>query len=171
MALLTIHASALDFEDAVLFTPDGIMAEDMRAPSETNIRRLGGYLERFPGLDGLAPSIIDAQERYGVNAVLLLAIIRLESGNGTSTIAHRQNNIAGIVSTRSTPERLIYVTFESKEACVAYLARLLSRQYLSVEGRFHRGYTLEDIAKSYSEAPEFWANAVAELMLEIQRGV
>ncbi|MBR1997119.1 MAG: glucosaminidase domain-containing protein, partial [Akkermansia sp.] len=68
----------------------------------------------------LRPAINDAAAQHGVDPVLMEAIIRHESANATSSAARRKNNLAGIMGKRGQRK------YESKEACVQDLARLLA---------------------------------------------
>jgi beta-N-acetylglucosaminidase len=45
----------------------------------------------------------NAQEKYGVNALLSLSLARNESGNGTSSIAYNKNNLFGLNAVDSNP--------------------------------------------------------------------
>lgn len=115
-------------------------------------------LSDYPGLDGLEPYIIKAQENYNINGVFLLAIIRLESSNGLSNIARTHNNLGGIKWGGR------YAHFESRAQCVDYMARLLKNQYLDPQGKFFSGYTLEEIGSVYCPPNSKWPNLVREIM-------
>jgi len=81
-------------------------------------------------LNGTGAAFIKAQNEYGVNAALLLAIAINESGYGTSRIAKDKYNLFGIAATDSNPYGDAY-KFESVEACILYEAdRMISRGYL-----------------------------------------
>jgi beta-N-acetylglucosaminidase len=143
---------------------NSIKAQDMRQKSPVTEEELREYLQRFPDLLGIEGAMIKAQEEYNVNALMLLAIIRLESGNGRSRLATNQNNLGGITS----PNRsvAVYRSFDSKEECVMFMARLLGEQYLTEGGRFFSGYTLVDINKRYSTTSD-WSDKIADIILEI----
>lgn len=154
--------------DYVTFTEkSSIKTEDMRKKSQISEEDLKEYLSRFPDLAGIETALIEAQEEYGVNAILLLAIIRLESGNGRSNLAASKNNLGGIVSSDSVTA---YSSFDTKNDCVEYMAQLLSEDYLTDGGRFFSGYTLADIAKRYSVS-KVWSDLICDLMYEIQFGL
>lgn len=142
-----------------------VQTMDMRQKSNISEEVLREYLLRFPNLFGIAPTLIEAQEAYNVNAIMLLAIIRLESGNGQSRIAVSKNNLGGIVAPSNSAA--VYRAFDSKEECVVFMAHLLSNQYLTEGGRFFSGYTLGDINKRYSVSSE-WSSKIGNLMVEIQ---
>ena len=142
-----------------------VQTMDMRQKSNVSEEILREYLLRFPNLLGIAPTLIEVQETYSVNAIMLLAIIRLESGNGQSHIAVSKNNLGGIIAPANSVA--VHRSFDSKEECVIFMARLLSNQYLTQGGRFFNGYTLVDINKRYSVSDD-WSTLVGNLMVEIQ---
>ena len=153
----------------VIFTENNIKTEDMRKKSELDKDKLSEYLEKFPDLSGIENALIGAQEDYNVNAILILAIVRLESGNGGSQLAKSKNNLGGLVA--SGRSVTVYKSFETKSDCVTYMAKLLSENYLTEGGRYYKGYTLNDIAKSYSTASQTWSALVTGLIYEIQTGL
>ena len=69
----------------------------------------------------LRPAINDAAKEHDVDPVLMEAIIRHESAKATSSAARRKNNLAGIMGKKGQRK------YESKEACVQDLARLLAK--------------------------------------------
>lgn len=148
-----------------------IKTQDMRGKSQIDETVLREYLKRFPDLLGISSTLLEVQEEYGVNAILLLAIIRLESGNGKSNLAVSKNNLGGIVSSASSGQAItVHRSFDSKEECVKYMGRLLSQHYLRESGRFFSGYTLVDIAKRYSVSKN-WSALIRNLIFEVQTGL
>ena len=156
-------------QEYVTFTEkNNIKTEDMRKKSQINEDKLKEYLSRVPNLSGIEGALINAQEEYGVNAILLLAIIRLESGNGRSNLATSKNNLGGLVSGGYSVT--VYRSFDTKDECVIFMAQLLSENYLNDSGKFFSGYTLADIAKRYSVS-KAWSDLVCSIMYEIQLGL
>ena len=149
----------------VIFTEKNIKTEDMRKKSDLSGEKLSEYLRKFPNLLGIEEALISAQEDYAVNAMLILAIIRLESGNGKSQLAKSKNNLGGIKAAA------VYRSFDSKNDCVEYMAKLLSTHYLTDGGKYYKGYTLNDIAKTYCASSEKWTNLVKDLIYEIQTSI
>ena len=155
-------------ENVVIFTKDNIKKEDMRKKSDITQEDLDSYLKKFPYLSGISETLIQVQDEYDVNALLLLAIIRLESGNGKSNIARAKNNLGGLVGVyRSRP---VYKQFDTKNDCIVFMASLLSNYYLTDGGKYFNGYTLPDIAKCYSSS-KAWTDLVYQLIYEIQYGL
>jgi len=164
-----IHAGADDSgsgQEYARFTErDNIKTQDMRIKSQITEEQLREYLQQFSSLLGIECTLIEAQEKYKVNAIMLLAIIRLESGNGRSSLAVNQNNLGGITAPRNSVTA--FRSFDSKRDCVMFMAKLLGEQYLTEGGSFFNGYTLPDINKKYA-ASNAWSTKVRDIMYEIQ---
>ena len=106
----------------------------------------------------LRPAINDAAAKHGVDPVLMEAIIRHESANGTSYSARRRNNLAGIMG-RGGQRR-----YASKEACVTDLAQLLAKY--RAKGRV----TVAQIGRVYCASHSSWASGVNRYMNQIRGG-
>lgn len=119
------------------------------------------------GLFGTGEALVRAEEKYGVNALALAAIIVHESGWGRSSIARRKNNLAGINATDSNPFGNAR-TFKSKGDCIFYLAKMLKQRYLTAGGSFYRGDNLAAVNACYASDPA-WASKVASIMGVIAR--
>jgi len=153
----------------IVFTKENVRTEDMRKKSQLDEQKLTEYMKKFPSLSGIEQTLLELQEQYNINALLILAIIRLESGNGKSNIAQTRNNLGGFIGWERSVR--VFKSFDSREECLIYMANLLSEHYLTDGGRFYSGYTLSAISKRYSEEPENWTDLVAPLILEIQAGI
>ena len=64
----------------------------------------------------MGPALIAAQEKYGVNALLMAGVSANESAWGMSHYAKTRNNLFGLKATDSNPDNAL--TFESVEQCV-----------------------------------------------------
>lgn len=140
---------------------------NLRTASNLDETEVHEHLKRFEGLNSksLASSITNAEDEFSINAVFLMAIIRLESGNGTSWLAYNNNNLGGVSNGKS------YRKFETKEQCVLYMAQLLSEEYLDENGLWYGGgSTTKDINKYYCELPN-WHKKINSLMIEIQNDI
>jgi beta-N-acetylglucosaminidase len=84
-----------------------------------------------------------AEEEYGVNAIMLMALTSLESGHGTSNAAVNKNNIGGIKKGDT------YRYFNSWEECITYIANLLSKYYLNESGEHFEGYSVYNVNENY----------------------
>ena len=153
----------------VVFTKENIKTTDLRKKSKLDKNKLAEYMKKFPSLSGIEDTLVAIQDEYNVNALLVLAIVRLESGNGKSSIAQSRNNLGGLIGyDNSVP---VYKSFDSRSDCIIYMANLLSKHYLTEGGRYFSGYTLNDIAKKYSTSPHEWSGLTGDLIYEIQTGL
>ena len=109
-----------------------------------------------PDLKGLGQAFYDGEQQYNINALFVLSIVRLESGNGTSSLASSRNNLGGIKSGEDG-----YRTFATKEECVNYMFDLLDRKYVS-QGRT----TIGTIGQLYC-ATGGWIPQVTSIMNEL----
>ena len=161
--------AAVNDSEYIIFTEKNIKTEDMRKKSDLDEKKLSEYMKKFPNLSGIEETLIKIQEDYNVNAMLILAIVRLESGNGKSQIAKSRNNLGGIIGYEKSVR--VYKTFDTRSDCVIYMAQLIGENYLTEGGKYYSGYTLPDIAKRYSASPDKWSELVKELICEIQAGI
>ena len=141
-------AQAPKREGTGLLAPSGLGAQDLEAG-------LVGDLKPY------AWCFVEAERETGVNAVFLASVAALESGWNTSEVAQGKNNLFGWTSGSG------YQQFESKEACILYVAGKIKANYLSPDGCYFRGYTVEAVNEHYNGAPE-WASQITQIMLEIQ---
>lgn len=107
---------------------------------------------------------LKAERHYGVNAVFLAAVAGLESGWGTSLWAQR-NNIFGFAYGKEYP---------SISDCINKVAKALKTDYLSFDGIYYNGYTVEDVNIYYSLYDDLtinsdWCDSVETIMVEIYR--
>lgn len=107
-------------------------------------------------LKGLGQSYLDAESKYGVNAVVLIAIHAHESGWGNSSLARSNNNLGGIKNRSGG-----WASFTSKADCIDYSARLLGENYLTPGGLFHNGTDLYSVNIKYCETKD-WAGKVVD---------
>ena len=105
----------------------------------------------------LRPAIKAAADENGIDPVLMEAIIRHESGHAQSHAARHKNNLAGIMGRRGQR------TYESKEACVADLGRILGNY--KARGRV----TTAQIGRVYCTVGG-WARQVNAHMAAIRSG-
>lgn len=128
-------------KDEFLTSPSGLTAEDLCLLYELN-----GYEQVF----------IEAEKEYGVRADFLAAVAALESGWGRYQFL--PNNVMGFGQRG----------FSSIRECVNTVAAFLAEHYLSPDGKYYNGATVEGVCVYYNGRPE-WAIEVTQLM-EIVRG-
>ncbi len=115
-----------------------------------------------PSMAGTGEALIQAEEEWGVNSLVLAAIAVHESWWGKSKIARDKNNLLGLGAFDSDPYRYAF-TFEHKNDSILYAAELLAVHYLTPEGRWHSGPDLRAINVRYATS-KAWAGKVAVIM-------
>lgn len=136
---------------------------NLTTKSNVSLDVLTEYLSKYEKLSnwGLAEILTDVEKKYNINAIFLLSIIRLESGNGTSGLAIYDNNLCGI------KVEYEYISYKSKEACVWDVAELLAESYLKDNGRWFNGYTVSDVNINYCSDAE----GIEAIMAEINESI
>ena len=87
---------------------------------------LNKYLKGKGKLEGKGQAFIDAQNKYGISAAVLVGICVNESGAGKSKLARKQNNVGGVRISGSYNFR----SFSSVEECIDYMGSFLKKGYL-----------------------------------------
>lgn len=118
-------------------------------------------------LRGTGQALVEAEHDWGVNALVLAAMIVHESGWYGSGLARNKNNLVGLAAAGEDPYANA-LSFNSKRDCIDYAAEMLSKQYLSRSGRFYRGEDLRGVAVHYAADP-FWAYKVSRHMAAIMK--
>lgn len=89
-------------------------------------------------------SFINAQNTYGINALIMFGVASNESAYGTSSIAKNKNNLFGLNAVDSSPGTSAD-TFASPEACINDFAYgWMSKKYISPIHKYYRGPHLGD---------------------------
>jgi beta-N-acetylglucosaminidase len=111
------------------------------------------------GLEGIEHAVVEAEERYGVNALFILAVAVNESGWGNSYLADTKNNLFGIAAYDSNIDAAF--GFSSKSECINYFGQLISEDY------FDNGLTdVYSINSVYASSPN-WAHTVNGIMSDM----
>lgn len=120
-------------------------ASDATVPShvdEKNMKRIlsGTLLEQY------ADVYVDIEKDYGVNAIVICAISALESGWGTSRRAIEDHNYTGfgVYSPDAQGKNA-----SSGEENLRMTAAHLAKEYLTEDGTYYNGKSIEDINKKY----------------------
>lgn len=111
------------------------------------------------GLEGLGAFYAEKEQTHGINALFLIAVAKLESGFGKSSLARNSNNLGGLKNGKGG-----YMKFDSKEDCIEYQATLLRDRYLSEGGKYYAGKTTKAVSKRYCEGSSSWYGQVESLM-------
>ena len=118
--------------------PSGVTAADLK-------------LITRQGLVGLEQAFVNAEKKYKVNALFLVAIASLESANGT--ICFKPNNMFGYGSKG----------YPSKEANIYDVADGIGNGYLQPGSGLYSGKTISDVNKRYASSST-WDTKVANNM-------
>lgn len=107
-------------------------------------------------LAGKGEVFLEAERRYGVNAAFLIAICKLESGNGKSRLAKQQNNVGGMGGQGN------FKTYASVDDCIFDIAKNISQgKYYFRQGK----KTIAQIGPTYCDSR--WASQVSGIMNQI----
>ena len=140
-----------------------ISMKDMRTPSALTAYEINLFLEDT-GLNGLGEAYIKAENESGVNAMFLVALSMIESGNGNSKLSKNKNNIFGYQAYDSDPYNSAK-TFSSKEECIYEVASVISKKYLTEDGPyFGGGYTINHINKRYATDPDWDIKIISKMV-------
>lgn len=101
-------------------------------------------------LEGLGKSLVQAELKYNINSIFLLALIIHESGWGTNKLSLEKNNITSYCAYDKSPFTSAK-TFRSKGECVDVTAKHLNLSYLNENGQYFNGYGIEDINIFYAQ--------------------
>ena len=139
-----------------LFTVDS----DLTQPSGEDAATINAFLAGT-ALAGLGSSYVNAEQHYHVSARYLVAHSILESGWGTSAIAHDKHNLFGYGADDANPYGDA-VNFSSFDACIQFVAQTVSQNYLSPGGSYYHGSTLRGMNVDYASDP-FWSFKIASI--------
>lgn len=137
---------------------------DIRKKSEISENEINDILKNSR-LRGTGEHFKRAEDIYGVNAYVLLAMAKLESGWGESRIARDKNNLFGFRAYDRDP-------YNSSESYNTYadsiydVARHLSESYLKPSGQYFNGFSLEDVNKKYC-SDSSWAPKLRKIIKEL----
>ncbi|MDU5373547.1 glucosaminidase domain-containing protein [Anaerococcus vaginalis] len=120
-------------------------------------------------LQGLGKDFKKAEEKYEVNAILLMGMAKHETGNGHSYLAKTKNNLFGFNAIDQDPINSAN-TFKDKGESIDHVAKFLKENYLSEDGKYYNGISTKSIGKLYASDPE-WSNKVDYMMREVCRNI
>lgn len=141
---------------------------------------LNKFLEKYPNskLRGQGQIFIDAQNKYGISALVLLAICGAETSYGTKGIAVERNNFVNIEKEKNATYDGRWRKFKDAKECIMELARLLKQNYVESpgNGKVDHLKKLYQIAPKYCPAKEDgtgagWAKLVDSCMNNITKTI
>ena len=147
-------------------TKTNYTAENINQYIET---RIG---ERDSKMRASGEYFINAQNNYGINAVLMMAIGVNESGTGTSNIAMNKNNLFGLNAVDSSPSSSA-TGFASVEDCINDYAYIwLSYGYVQTGDWRFKGANLgnkgQGLNVNYASDP-FWGEKAASIYYALDK--
>ena len=142
--------------------------------SKTNISAdiFNSYISKYDNsvMRGTGQTFIDAQNKYGINALLLFAMAAHESANGTSGYATKRNNLFGWNAVDADPNQA--TSFSSVAACVNQQAGVNLRGFVDVtDGRFFSsslGNKGSGLNVKYASDP-YWGMEIASIAYQIDK--
>ena len=111
---------------------------DLRVASNVTSEEIDKMLEGTK-LHGLGSALVEAEQKYGVNALYMMGLACLESGFGNSAFAQKRNNLYGWNAVDSNPNNAS--TFKNKKEATLYVASKLQSNYLTEGGVYYEGYS------------------------------
>ena len=142
--------------------------------SKTNISAdiFNSYISKYDNsvMRGTGQTFIDAQNKYGINALLLFAMAAHESANGTSGYATKRNNLFGWNAVDANPNQA--TSFISVAVCVNQQAGVNLRGFVDVtDGRFFSsslGNKGSGLNVKYASDP-YWGMEIASIAYQIDK--
>ncbi|MGL5915750.1 MAG: glucosaminidase domain-containing protein, partial [Culicoidibacterales bacterium] len=119
-------------------------------------------------------AFINAQENYGINAMLMLAVAINESNWGMSTIAQEKNNLFGLNAVDSTPGQSANY-FKTVAECIdLYASDWLAQGYADPQDWRYYGGMLgnKDMGANVKYASDaYWSEKAVAHMYTVDRGI
>ncbi len=147
-----------------------ILEMDLTEKSKVSEEAIESIISKFyteevsRGLNGDCDKFIKYENKYDVNTIFALAVGYLESGGGTSKDHIKKNNLFSIGMTGDAEKT--GMTYKSLIKGVEAVYKLLGKEYLSEDGDFYNGVTLNDVNKKYASDKK-WGHKVASVMDDI----
>lgn len=133
--------------------------QNLLKPSSVTVEAIDQKLQGT-GMAGLGQAFKTAEELYGVNAVFLTSLAIHESNSGKSRIAQDKNNLFGFMAYDRDPYNSAK-EFETKEEGILHVAGYLKENYLTPNGSYFNGYSIDAINVKYATDLN-WANGIVQ---------
>lgn len=138
-----------------ILTKTGLSAAQLKQ-AENNYSPSNAYHEDF------WQALVDAENKYGISSLFMLAHANIESAHGKSNYAKNRNNLFGFNAVDSNPDQASY--YKSQAASVDYYANFLKKNYLTPGGKYYNGTTPHGVFVKYSSSHDEEARSVAAIM-------
>ena len=159
-------ADGINFENFTVENP--FLFRDLRKPTNYTAEELDKVysLMNIKGsrLAGKGAIFKEAEERYQVNALYLIAHSALESAWGRSQIAKDKNNFFGIAAYDTTPYDSAK-SFDDVDKGILGAAKWIRENYID-NGRTHLGNKSSGMNVLYASDP-YWGEKIASIMMSI----
>ena len=159
-------ADGINFENFTVENP--FLFRDLRKPTNYTAEELNKVysLMNIQGsrLAGKGEVFKEAEKRYQVNALYLMAHSALESAWGRSQIAKDKNNFFGIAAYDTTPYDSAK-SFDNVDKGILGAAKWIKENYID-EGRTHLGNKSSGMNVLYASDP-YWGEKIASIMMTI----
>lgn len=159
-------ADGINFENFTVENP--FLFRDLRKPSNYTAEELDKVysLMNIKGsrLAGKGAIFKEAEERYQINALYLIAHSALESSWGRSQIAKDKNNFFGIAAYDTTPYDSAK-SFDDVDKAILGAAKWIRENYID-NGRTYLGNKSSGMNVLYASDP-YWGEKIASIMMSI----
>ena len=159
-------ADGINFENFTVKNP--FLFRDLRKPSNYTAEELDKVysLMNIKGsrLAGKGAIFKEAEERYQINALYLIAHSALESSWGRSQIAKDKNNFFGIAAYDTTPYDSAK-SFDDVDKGILGAAKWIRENYID-NGRTYLGNKASGMNVLYASDP-YWGEKIASIMMRI----
>lgn len=159
-------ADGINFENFTVENP--FLFRDLRKPSNYTAEELDKIysLMNIKGsrLAGKGAIFKEAEERYKINALYLIAHSALESSWGRSQIAKDKNNFFGIAAYDTTPYDSAK-SFDDVDKGILGAAKWIRENYID-NGRTYLGNKSSGMNVLYASDP-YWGEKIASIMMSI----
>lgn len=159
-------ADGINFENFTVENP--FLFRDLRKPSNYTAEELDKVysLMNIKGsrLAGKGAVFKEAEERYQINALYLIAHSALESSWGRSQIAKDKNNFFGIAAYDTTPYDSAK-SFDDVDKGILGAAKWIRENYID-NGRTYLGNKSSGMNVLYASDP-YWGEKIASIMMSI----
>lgn len=128
-----------------------------------DVEDLNKLLKNTP-MRGQGKAFLDAQEKYGINAIFLMSVVKAESTYGAAPAHGTKYNVAGL-KTRSGK----YQQHKSFAESIDKLGSNLSRLYIHKGGK--KLVTIEQIRSQFCPGNKKWSPEVTEEMNRLSKSI
>lgn len=163
----TDNSRNIDAKTKNLVSKVRINAQNLLVPSNVSTKLLDARLKNTK-LEGLGKYFVEAERRFGVNAIFLCALAIHESNWGNSRIAQDKNNLFGFRAYDRSPYESA-AAFKSYGDCILYVGKYLRDNYLTKGGKYYKGTSIIAVNKSYA-TDKNWAYKVWNHMVNLLKG-